>query len=167
VAVIHLVVGPVGAGKSTHARALCREHHAIRLTLDEWMTNLFRPDRPETGVIEWYVERAQRCVDQIWRITEQLLDHGTDVVLEIGLIQRSEREQLYARIDAAQRELVIHVIDAPRELRRERVLRRNEERGETFAMEVPLPFFELASDRWQPLDERERAGRTVRFITTA
>lgn len=164
---IHLVVGPVGAGKSTHARALCREHHAIRLTLDEWMTNLFRPDRPETGIIEWYVARAQRCVDQIWRITEDLLAHGTDVVLEIGLIQRSEREQLYARVDAAAHELVIHVIDAPRDVRRARVMRRNEERGETFAMEVPLPFFELASDRWQPLDEAECAGRIVHFTTTA
>ncbi len=164
---IHLVVGPVGAGKSTHALALCREHHAVRLTLDEWMTNLFRPDRPATNVIEWYVERAERCVDQIWRVTQELLAAGVDVVLEIGLIVRSDRERLYARVDAAALDLDIHVVDAPRDVRRERVLRRNEQRGETFAMEVPLPFFELASDRWEPLDESECEGRRVRFIDSA
>jgi hypothetical protein len=30
---------------------------------------------------------------------------------------------------------------------------------------VPLPFFELASDLWQPLDDGECDGRDVRFVT--
>ena len=140
---------------------------SVRLTLDEWMTNLFRPDRPETDVIAWYVERAERCVDQIWRVTQGVLAAGVDVVLEIGLIVRSDRERLYARVDAAALELDIHVVDAPRDVRRERVLQRNQQRGETFSMEVPLPFFELASDRWEPLDESECEGRRVRFTGSA
>lgn len=65
-AVIHLIVGPVGAGKSTFGLALSRERAALRLTLDEWMAELFRPDRPETGLVAWYVERADRCIEQIW-----------------------------------------------------------------------------------------------------
>src|SRR5687768_55420 len=41
---VHLVLGPVGAGKSTFALELARSSGAVRLTLDEWMTELFRPD---------------------------------------------------------------------------------------------------------------------------
>jgi predicted kinase len=161
---IHLVVGPVGAGKSTFALELCRAHGAIRLTLDEWMTNLFSMDRPPVDVLPWYMERAERCVGQIWRITQRLIDHGTDVVLEIGLIQRNMRESFYQRVDADAQELVIYVLDAPRELRRQRVAQRNLERGQTFSMVVPPEFFELASDHWEPLADDECEGRDVRFV---
>jgi predicted kinase len=163
---IHLVVGPVAAGKSTYALALAQQHRAVRMNLDEWMAQLFRPDRPEVGVMEWYIERTHRCIEQIWKQTTRTLDAGTDVVLEIGLILRRDRERLYERVDARGDALAIYVLDAPREVRRERVLRRNREKGETFAMEVPLAFFEMASDRWEPLDEAECDGRDVRFIST-
>lgn len=161
---VHLVIGPVGAGKSTYARALCREHRAVRLTLDEWMTVLFRPDRPADGVMPWYVERADRCVEQIWRVTRSALDAGTDVVLEIGLIRRGDRDAFYARVDAAGVPLTVHVLDAPRDVRRDRVARRNAERADTFSMEVPPHVFELASDLWEAPDDDERADRELRWI---
>ncbi|XXT17216.1 ATP-binding protein [Sorangium sp. So ce429] len=163
---IHLIVGPVGAGKSTFALQLCREQRAVRLNLDEWMTALFRPDRPESGVLEWYIERTERCIDQIWRLTERMLEVGTSVVLEIGLIRRDHRERFYERVDAGGHPMTIHVLDAPRDLRRERVLRRNQQKGDTFSMVVPPDFFEFASDMWQPLDEPERDGRDVRIVST-
>lgn len=162
----HLLLGPVGAGKSTHAQHLCREHRALRLTLDEWMTRLFRPDRPAEGLFEWYVERAQRCIDQIWSVAGSALASGTDVVLEIGLIRRQERDAFYRRVDDAGVDLVVHLVDAPRELRRRRVVRRNLERGETFSMEVPPPVFELASDLWEPPDDDELELRAIRVVTT-
>ena len=52
---IHLIVGPVGAGKSTFALRLSQERKALFFNLDEWMIALFRPDRPEAGVMEWYI----------------------------------------------------------------------------------------------------------------
>jgi predicted kinase len=160
---IHLVVGPVAAGKSTFALDLCRAHRAVRINLDEWMTELFRPDRPEANVMAWYVERTARCLEVIWRQAARTIDAGTDVVLEIGLILRQDRARFYDRVDAGGYSITVYVLDAPRDVRRQRVLRRNRERGETFSMEVPLAFFELASDLWQPLDEAECRGRDVRF----
>jgi predicted kinase len=169
---VHLVIGPVGAGKSTLVRALCREHRAVALILDDWMARLFGADeRPPEGVLEWYVERRDRCIEQIWAVAQSMLavgvGVGVDVVLEIGLIQRSDRAAFYSRLDAAECGLTIHVVDATRELRRERVRRRNLERGETFAMVVPPHIFELASDMWQPPEADECRGRDVRFLPTA
>jgi predicted kinase len=161
---VHLVVGPVGAGKSTYALRLARDHRAVRMNLDEWMAELFRPDRPSSDITEWYIERARRCVDQIWREATRCLEVGTSVVLEVGLIRRADRQRFCARVDTSRHGLTIHVLDVPREVRRERVERRNRERGETFSVEVPSAFFELASDTWEPLDDEERAGRDVRIL---
>jgi predicted kinase len=161
---LHLLFGPVGAGKSTFARELCRQHQAVRLTVDDWMAQLFGADeRPAVGRLEWYLERRQRVLEQTWKLTLDLLAVGTPVVYEPGLIRRQEREALYARADQAGLKLAVYVLDAPREVRRERVLRRNGERGETFAMEVPLAFFELASDLWEPPDDDELRERDVRL----
>lgn len=162
---VHLVIGPVGAGKSTFALALSREHHAVRLTLDEWMAELFGGDpRPADGRVAWYVERTERCLAQMWKLCARMTEVGTSVVLEIGLIRRAAREAFYERADAAGLDLTVHVVDAPREVRRARVMRRNEQKGETFSMVVPPDFFELASDLWEPPDEVEREARDLRFI---
>lgn len=162
-----LVIGPVGAGKSTFARKLSDEHRAVHLDLDRWMAVLFGADeRPAEGRIAWYMERTERCLELIWQLTEQLLAVGTPVVLEVGLIQREPRHGFYSKIDARAYDHVIYVLDADRDVRRERVLERNRRRDETFSVEVPLAFFELASDLWQPPDELERADREFRFIDT-
>jgi predicted kinase len=158
---IHLLLGPVGAGKSTFALRLAREQRAVWLNLDEWMANLFRPDRPETGAMQWYIERAQRCIDQIWIVTERMIEANTSVVLEIGLIQRGDREDFFRRVDVCGYDLTIHVVDAPRALRRARVQERNAQQGATFSMVVPPEIFELASDLWEPLEEQECEGRRV------
>lgn len=90
-----------------------------------------------------------------------------DVVLEIGLIQRREREAFYTRVDKQAIDLTLYVLDAPRDVRRLRVQQRNTRRGATFSMEVPPHIFELASDLWEPPMGVECSGRDVRFIDTA
>jgi predicted kinase len=167
---LHLLLGPVGAGKSTYAQRLCEREHAVLFNLDAWMARLFRPDRPATDVLPWYVERAARCVDVIWDQAALTLGAGTSVVLEIGLILRRQRRDFYARVDAAAVTFpspfafTLHVLDAPRDVRRARVLARNEQRGPTFSMHVPLEFFERASDLWEPVEPAEATGRDVRWI---
>jgi predicted kinase len=161
---MHLIVGPVGAGKSTFARTLSARQGAVLLVLDDWMARLYGADeRPATERIAWYIERRDRCLDQIWAVADAVCRVGADVVLEVGLIQRAERDAFYRRVEDAEHALAVYVIDAPRDVRRERVLRRNVEQGETFAQVVPLEFFELASDMWQPPDEEEVRARRIEF----
>jgi predicted kinase len=164
VARLHLVIGPVGSGKSTFALQLSREHRAVRLILDDWIAQLFRADRPDTGLVPWYAERVQRCIEQIWKLAQSIIEVDIDVVLEIGLIQRRERERFYARVDAAGFPLTVYLLDAPRELRHARVERRNHEQGDTFSMVVPTEIFELASDMWEPPDEAELSQRSIRVV---
>ena len=92
-ATVHLIEGPVGAGKSTFAAELSRTRRAPHLNLDEWMVNLFSKDRPEDGFMPWYLERKDRCLEQIWRVTCDLVGAGCPVVMELGLVQ--------AAVDAA------------------------------------------------------------------
>jgi predicted kinase len=161
---LHWILGPVGAGKSTLALELASKHRAVRMNLDQWMATLFRTDRPEHGVLDWYRERTERCLEQIWSTTLQIAEAGTSVILELGLIERAARAPFWELLDASGFEHTIYVLDAPRAVRRARVEQRNNERGATFAMVVPMEIFELASDLWEPLDERECAGRDVRYI---
>ena len=165
-AFVHLVEGPVGAGKSTFSSQLSKEHRAPRLILDDWMATLFRSDRPATGIVEWYLERKDRCIEQIWKLGCEIMETGSDVILELGLIKKVDRQRMYDRVDAAGYDLKIYVLDAPREVRRDRIQQRNNAKGPTYSMEVSAQIFEMASDLWEPIDDTECGGHEVKFIST-
>ncbi len=164
---LHLIEGPVGSGKSTFAAELSLKTGAPRLILDDWFSTLYSPDRPETEVLAWYGERKERCIEQMWKLACEIAASGSDVILELGLILASDRQSFFSRVESVGHWLKIYVLDAPREIRRERVSRRNEDKGETYQMDVPEAFFELASDMWEPIDEAEVAGFETEFIDTA
>jgi hypothetical protein len=44
--IVHLISGPVGAGKTSYSRKLASEHNAVVFSIDEWMQNLFGGDLP-------------------------------------------------------------------------------------------------------------------------
>lgn len=165
-ALIRLIEGPVGAGKSTLASQISKDSNAPRLILDDWMATFFSPDRPPAGVVEWYVERKSRCIDQIWKIACDILDTGSDVILELGLIQQSHRERFYDRVDAASHSMKVYVLDASREVRKRRVQQRNFIKGETYSMEVSDQTFDMANAMWEPVHEFEYRNYEVELIST-
>lgn len=153
---VHLIEGPVGAGKSTFASSLAARAGGVHIALDAWFARLFSPDRPAGDFIPWYLERKDRLLALIWAHSQALLAAGTDVILELGLIQRQPRMDFCRQVLDQGVELLVYELDAPRELRRARVQRRNVEQGATFSMVVPEAVFELASDLWEPVDDLER-----------
>lgn len=163
---IHLLEGPVGAGKSTFAAKLSKELAAPSLILDAWFVRLYSPDRPAEGLIRWYAERKERCLSQIWATSLDILGAGQDVVLELGLVEAASRERFYALVESAGYELTIYLLDAPCDVRRERVRQRNKEKGPTYAMDVPDAFFDLASDHWGTYrpDRTREARRSSDFL---
>ena len=159
-----LIEGPVGAGKSTFANALAATDKAIHIALDAWFVALFSPDRPVQNFAPWYIERKDRLLDVIWDHSKNLVNSGCPVILELGLIQQAPRIEFCRRVQADGYGLILHVLDAPIEIRRERVRRRNQEQGSTFSMVVPDHVFEMASALWQPPDEVERSEFTIHFV---
>lgn len=153
---LHLLVGPVAAGKTTYAKLKIAQSPALLLDVDASMVRLFGADpRPPDGVIAWYLERRERCRGLLWDIARSALRCGCDVFLELGLVTRTEREEAYRRAQLDNQTFVVHLIDAPRSVRRERVASRNLTPTEHTQI-VPLEMFERASDAWEPPSSAER-----------
>jgi predicted kinase len=159
-ATVHLIFGPVGSGKTTFGRPFAAEHRAVFFCLDEWMAALFMMDAPTPITLDWALPRTQRCEKQIWSIAVQLLAQGTDVVLELGFFTREQRTRMRDLAAAAGFAVEVHLLEVPRDVRRERVRARN--RGSaTLTVEVDDAMFDWAESYYEPLDEAELAQAHV------
>lgn len=164
---IHIVEGPVGAGKTTFALALGSELHTPPLILDAWMVRLFRDDRPATPeeVWPWYAVRKERCIAQIWDVALGLMTAGSDAIVELGLLRKEDRATFCKRVKDAGFQPRIYVLDAPSDTRWHRVEQRNTAQGYTFAMVVSQDVFHLASEIWEPPTPAEQAAYPITFVT--
>lgn len=113
--------------------------------------------------MEWYVERKARCINQIWRVADDLLQSDHDVILELGLIRRSDRLAFYDRMNGAGHDYTVYVLDVARSIRKDRVEKRNVQQGPTFSMVVPSEIFEMASNMWESPEQDEIASCNMKF----
>jgi predicted kinase len=157
---VHLMFGPVGAGKTTHGKTLAGERGGVFFCLDEWMAALFMMDAPAPLTLEWALPRTERCEDRIWSVAEQLVAREVDVVLELGFFRRDQRDRARERARVTGGALEIHVLEVPREVRRERVRQRNRG-GANLTVEVDDAMFDWAEGYYEPLDDAELAGAHV------
>jgi predicted kinase len=109
---LFVTVGLPAAGKTSRAAQLASEHHALRLTPDEWMIPLFGPVQPEglRNVLEGRL---------IW-IALSALRTGVSVILDFGVWAKIERTALRALAAAAgaTAELIYLPIDEEEQWRR-------------------------------------------------
>ena len=164
---IHAICGGVGAGKSTLARRLKKEEGAFLFTGDEWMTRLFFPDMSGAPEFDWIWERIGRVEDQIWEQVEQAAEMGISSVLDLGLTTAEHRRKFADYAARSGLSFHLHWIDLPVALRWERVQKRNQQRGETFAMEVSRENFDFVEDMWERPDDRELEEMNVRIYGEA
>ena len=157
-ATVHLVCGPIAAGKTTYSRKLALELGAVRFSLDEWVVGLFGKTLPEPMNIEWWTEHCELCRERIWTTCCALLPLHVDVILDFGLPDRASRERYRGAAQALGAAARLHVVEAERALRRERNLRRNREQGETYALQVSEPMFDGAEPWWEPPTADELAA---------
>lgn len=155
---VHLVFGRVGAGKTTYARRFAAEHAAVFFCLDEWMANLFTMDAPNPLTLEWMLPRVERAERQIWATAQQVLAARVDVVLELGFFTRAQRDRIRALVAAYP--VQTHVVDAPVQVRKDRVRARN--RGSaTLTIEVDDATFEWAERYFEALDDDEQRDAVI------
>jgi predicted kinase len=160
-AAIHLVSGPVGAGKSTHARALAAREAAARFAIDDWMHELFGPDLVDMRDFDWIMARVRRCEQRIRATALDVLRTGTPVVLDLGLMTAASRAGFRTWAAASGYALHDHFVDAPAHVRAQRVRLRNAARGETFSFEVTPGMFEFIEKVYEPPAAAELRGATL------
>ncbi|NOZ43011.1 MAG: ATP-binding protein [Alphaproteobacteria bacterium] len=140
---IHLVSGPVGAGKTTFARRLSGERRALLFSIDEWMTILFTPDLDGGIDYDWAMARIGRIESLIWSQIRQLRTLDVEAILDLGLLQRDHRQKFYDLARAEAFDTSLHFVDAARETRWQRVMARNAEKGDTYNMDVDRGMFDF------------------------
>jgi predicted kinase len=81
-----LVCGLPGSGKTTVAERVAREIRAVRLCPDDWMREL---------AVDLFDQPARARIEALqWRVAQDLLAVGTNVVVEWGFWTRAERDTL-------------------------------------------------------------------------
>jgi predicted kinase len=119
VAVMVLIVGLPGAGKTSWARRLEEERKAIRLTPDEWMDALFNAS--EVDGRRWVLES-----EMLWGVAARALELGVDVILDYGCWSEEERDLFRTRAQQLGASAEIVVLDLPLQGLWERLEQRNE-----------------------------------------
>lgn len=155
---IHLLFGPQGAGKSTLARQLADQVQGLRFSIDDWMGELFAPDMPQPPGLPWIMARVQRCERRIWAVAADTVQRGGHAILDLGCMKAADRARFAALAQAQGLALRAHYVTAPLAVRRQRVLQRNQTRGETFAFEVTPGMFDFMEAQFEPPDAQELAG---------
>lgn len=160
---IHLIVGNTGSGKSTYANRLRKETRGVVFTLDQWNKTLFLPDKKEDDGLAWFLERIERAEAVMLDLILQLEGAGVDVILDLGLSKKEHREKFRRFARANHMEVKMHFLDIPQTVRRERVLKRNLEKGETFQFEVSEDDFQFMEGWFEkPTEEELENGRIVK-----
>jgi predicted kinase len=158
VATVHIIVGSTGAGKSTYSASLSERAGALRFSIDEWMGKLFWMDSPEPIDYDWTIEKIARCEQMIFATVRDLARLGVSSVLDLGFTRAEHRAKF---VDLAKTESLpvqMHWIDVPAEVRWQRVIERNEQRGATFVMEVKRDMFDFMERIWEPPTPDEMAA---------
>ena len=115
-----IVCGLPGSGKTTHAKQVEQNLRAVRFCPDEWMNAL------EVGL--WEGEARERIEQLQWKLAQDLLTLGHNVVIEWGTWARSERDALRTRARALGAAVELHFLDVPVEVLFNRIRLRNRER---------------------------------------
>ena len=119
---LFIICGLPGSGKTTYAKQLEQDEHALRLCPDEWMSRLINDGFDES-------KRAE--VEGIMQeIAERCLTLGINVILEFGFWAREERDQMRTLAKRAHAKTKLCYLEVAREELLKRLNKRNIEKPE-------------------------------------
>ncbi|WP_456292121.1 AAA family ATPase [Pseudomonas sp. AK106] len=147
---LHLLCGKIASGKSTLANSLKREHAAILLTEDHWLSRLY-PDQIHS--VADYVTLSRRLRDVVGPLVIDMLKAGINVVLDFPANTPADRHWLRDLADTAQASHSLHFLDVDDETCRARLHLRNERGEHDFA--ATDAEFDLITSYFQAPDNEE------------
>lgn len=120
-ATLYLICGLPGAGKTTLARQIEQQRHALRLSPDEWIARIMADtsDKAELDRLRSPVEAVQ------WEVAKRLLGLDVDVILEWGFWSREERRYYRAEAESLGAQVMVHFLEPSCSELRARLARRN------------------------------------------
>jgi predicted kinase len=119
---LHFLCGKMAAGKSTLAKELARQHSAILLVEDHWLSQLY-PD--EITDIPSYIKYSARLKNMLASHVLSLLSHGHNVVLDFPANTINQRNWFRALIEQANVAHVLHFVEASDELCKQQLKHRS------------------------------------------
>ncbi|MDG1275780.1 MAG: ATP-binding protein [Algoriphagus sp.] len=158
---IHLIIGNTGSGKTTYSNELKRHCNGIIFSIDKWNNTLFLADKKSTDGLEWFLERIERAEEMILDLVKQLESSKTDSILDLGLSKFEHREKFRKFADLNGYQLTMHFLDIPKDIRLNRVMKRNSEKGETFEFEVSKENFDFMETWFETPTEEEMNGGII------
>ena len=115
-----LICGKICSGKSTYAKELCRQNHAVLLSVDEITLALFGQHCGDMH--DTYVERTK---NYLFDKSLELIEAEINVVLDWGFWMKKERDYAKAFYKARDIECEFHYIDINNETWKDRLEKRN------------------------------------------
>jgi len=150
-----LVCGPTGVGKTTYSLALSKEVKAVRFSIDPWMQTLFSKDMTSLDY-SWMIERVNRCYEQIWQVSEQILAINGNVILDLGFTTKAQRVTFSDLARELNINSELHYLDAPKSVRKKRVDKRNTEQDSSvYSFDVTDFMFDFMEPRFEIPDQDE------------
>lgn len=158
---IFLITGNVGAGKSTYAAALKEKQSGVIFSVDQWNKELFFPDRTTDSGLDWFLERIERSEKIILDLVSQLEASSCNCILDLGLSKKAHRNKFIQFAKEHGYKYEVHFLDISAEIRRQRMLQRNINKGPTYQFEVTEENFNFMERWFEPLDETELQNAIV------
>ena len=115
-----LICGRICSGKSTYAEALRRRERAVVLSVDELALAVFDPYLGDKH--DMYMQRVR---DYLLKKAVEIVEVGTNVVLDWGFWTRADRDATRAFFAERNIEHAFHYIDVCDDVWRERIAKRN------------------------------------------
>jgi len=105
---LHFFCGKMAAGKSTLAKKLSDQHHAILLSEDDWLSQLY----PEEIIdISGYIKYSARLQNILSEHIQSLLSQGVSVVLDFPGNTRDQRNWFRNIYEQANVSHTLHFVD--------------------------------------------------------
>lgn len=149
-AILNLIHGYIGFGKTTFAKKLETETGAVRFTTDEWIVKLLGDNPPP----DLFAKGEAEAKSLILAKAKELMVSGQDIILDFGLWTRKERDALREIAQSHGAEVRLYSIVTDMNVAKQRALARTDEMpdGALFIDEVA---FEMLKSKFEPLDDDE------------
>jgi predicted kinase len=157
---LHFVSGRIAAGKTTLARQLAVDHHAVLISEDVWLSKL----SDGISAFDDYLKWSRRCRAVMGPLIEDMLRVGVSVVLDFAGNRIDERAWARSLSEGAGRSHILHFLDVDEEKCLSRLLVRNDHKPEGlyFASTTEAEFRAICRHFQVPTPEEGLNSKTHR-----